>query len=190
MKATFLLIFLTLFTFTVMSEAQERLYITVNGATHSIALCDTEAAKELKSRVNAANVAVTMNDYGGFEKVGELPWSLPTANRQISTVAGDVMLYQGNNIVIFYGTNSWSYTPLGKIEDMTSEEIRAFLAGNQIEAILSADKQSGVSVAENECNENLTVYTLQGVKINMSGKTLSDLPVGLYIINGKKQLIK
>ncbi|MDE6006111.1 MAG: hypothetical protein K2G67_00960 [Muribaculaceae bacterium] len=65
-----------------------------------------------------------MNDYGGFEKVGELPWSLPTSNSQISTVPGDVMLYLGNNIVILYGTNSWWYTRLGKIEGMTADEIR------------------------------------------------------------------
>ncbi|MDE7410326.1 MAG: hypothetical protein K2N09_09950 [Muribaculaceae bacterium] len=188
MKAISLLIFLTLVT--IMSEAQERLYITVNDVTHSIVLSDTEAAKELKKRVNAGNVTVTMNDYGGFEKVGELPWALPTSNRQISTVPGDVMLYQGNNIVIFYGTNSWSYTSLGKIEGMTSDEIRNFLAGSHIEATLSANFQSGVSDVKADHSENPAVSTLQGVKIDMRGRTPADLAAGVYILNGKKYLIK
>ena len=186
MKATFLLI--SLFLFTVMAAAQERIYITVNGATHCIVLSDNEASRELKNRVNSGNVTVTMNDYGGFEKVGELPWSLPTSNRQISTVPGDVMLYQGNNIVIFYGTNTWSYTSLGKIEGMTAEEIRGFLAGSHIEATLSANRLSGISEIEAESKEGQTVFTLQGIRIDMSGRTLSDLPEGLYIINGKQYI--
>ncbi|MDE6557021.1 MAG: hypothetical protein K2K55_08685 [Duncaniella sp.] len=173
-----------------MSEAQERLFITVNGATHTILLSDTDAARQLKKRVESGNVTVTMNDYGGFEKVGELPWSLPTADRQISTVPGDVMLYLGNNIVIFYGTNSWSYTPLGKIEGMTSGQIRDFLTGNYIEAILSADTQTGISIAEADSDERMTVYNLQGEKIDMTGRNLSELPGGLYIINGKKKIIE
>ena len=188
MKATFLLVFFTLIT--VMSEAQERLFITANGATHTILLSDTDAARQLKKRVESGNVTVTMNDYGGFEKVGELPWSLPTADRQISTVPGDVMLYLGNNIVIFYGTNSWSYTPLGKIEGMTSGQIRDFLTGNYIEAILSADTQTGISIAEADSDERMTVYNLQGEKIDMTGRNLSELPGGLYIINGKKKIIE
>ena len=184
------LLLMTLIISSIMAQAQDKIYITVNGVTRNIVLSDSEAAKQLKNRVNDGNITVKMNDYGGFEKVGELPWSLPTSNRQISTVPGDAMLYQGINIVIFYGTNSWSYTPLGKIEGMTSEEIRNFLAGSHIDAILSADIQSGISDVEVEPSEELSVYTLQGVKTDMRGRTLADLPSGLYIINGKKYLIK
>ena len=173
-----------------MVKAQNRISLTVNGRYMSITLADTEAARTLESLVGALPVTVRMNDYGGFEKVGELPWSLPTANRQISTVAGDVMLYQGNNIVIFYGTNSWSYTSLGKSDGATADEIRDFLAGRSIEATLSADAQSGISVAPTDKIDTQTVYNLQGTKIDMSGRTLSDLPRGLYIVNGEKRLIK
>ncbi|MDE7414408.1 MAG: hypothetical protein K2N05_11585 [Muribaculaceae bacterium] len=173
-----------------MAQAQDNIYITVNGVTRNIILSDSEAAKELKKRVSNGEFTVQMNDYGGFEKVGELPWSLPTSNSQISTVPGDVMLYLGNNIVIFYGTNSWSYTPLGKIENMTAEEIRHFLGSGHIEAILSADVPTGISDVITDRRGELSVYTPQGVKIDMRGCTLADLPTGLYIINGKKQLIK
>ena len=187
MKAIFLFLFSVLFA--VMAQAQERINVTVDGVTRTILLSDSEAAKELKNRLSDGNVTVKMNDYGGFEKVGELPWSLPTTNRQISTVPGDVMLYQGNNIVIFYGTNSWSYTPLGKIEGATADEIRDFLGEGQIDAILSVDIQSGVSEVNTDYNED-NVYSLQGTKIDMRGRTSADLPTGIYIINGKKQLIK
>ena len=186
MKQVLLLI--TLIIFSAMAQAQDKIYVTVNGVTRSVILSDSEAAKELRNRVNNGNITVKMNDYGGFEKVGELPWSLPSSNRQISTVPGDVMLYQGNNIVIFYGTNSWSYTPLGKIEGMTAEEIRDFLTDGHIEAILSANVQSGISDVEADRNEQQSVYTLQGVKIDMEGRTLADLPSGLYIINGEKTI--
>ena len=60
-----------------------------------------------------------MSDYAGFEKVGALGTSLPTNNSQTTTQAGDIVLYQGNQIVLFYGSNSWSYTRLGKIDDLT-----------------------------------------------------------------------
>ena len=173
-----------------MAQAQDKIYITVNGAVRGIILSDSEAAKELKNRLNDGNITVKMNDYGGFEKVGELPWTLPTSNRQITTVPGDVMLYLGNNIVIFYGTNSWSYTPLGKIEDTTSDELRSFLSGSNIEAILSSDFQTGISDVRTHCREDLTVYTVQGVKIDMEGLTLKELPSGIYIVNGKKHVIK
>lgn len=172
-----------------MIKAQNRISLTINGQSMCITLADTEAARTLESLVADSPVTVRMSDYGGFEKVGELPWALPTDNRQISTVAGDVMLYQGNNIVIFYGPNSWSYTPLGKIEGATADEIRDFLAGSTVEAILSTEAQSGISDVPTDRIET-SVYNLHGAKIDMSGRTLSDLPGGLYIINGEKRLIK
>ena len=59
-----------------------------------------------------------MSDYAGFEKVGALDFSLPADDVQTTTQSGDIVLYQGNQIVVFYGTNSWSYTKLGKIDDL------------------------------------------------------------------------
>lgn len=59
-----------------------------------------------------------MSDYAGFEKVGSLGQSLPTENSRITARSGDIVLYQGNQIVMFYGSNSWSYTRLGKIDDL------------------------------------------------------------------------
>lgn len=69
-----------------------------------------------------APVVIQMGDYSGFEKVGSLGSSLPASNSQTTTHAGDIVLYNGNQIVIFYGSNSWSYTRLGKIDDLTGWE--------------------------------------------------------------------
>ena len=66
-----------------------------------------------------APVVIQMSDYSGFEKVGPLGRSLPADNKQTTTQAGDIVLYNGNQIVIFYGSNSWSYTRLGKIDDLS-----------------------------------------------------------------------
>ena len=63
-----------------------------------------------------------MLESAGFEKVGDLGSDLPANNRQTMTQAGDIVLYQGNQIVIFYGSNSWSYTRLGRIDDLTGWE--------------------------------------------------------------------
>ena len=67
-------------------------------------------------------ITIRMSDYGGFEKVGDLGTELPTSNRQTTTQAGDIVLYQGNQIVIFYGSNSWSYTRLGHVDDLDGWE--------------------------------------------------------------------
>lgn len=127
---------------TFMANSQDMITLTANGRSKNITLAATEAARKLKSLVADGPVKVNMHDYGGFEKVGELPWRLPTDDRQMTTTAGEVMLYSGNNIVIFYGSNSWAYTPLGKIEDATSQEIRNFLAGNPIEVALTQPNAS------------------------------------------------
>ena len=67
-------------------------------------------------------VIIRMSDYAGFEKVGSLGARLPANNRQITTQSGDIVLYQGNQIVIFYGSNTWSYTHLAKIDDLAGWE--------------------------------------------------------------------
>ena len=170
--------------------SQNQLFLTVNGVSKAITLADTKAARQLGEKVKSGTVTLNFSDYGGFEKVGALPWSLPTENRPTTTTAGDIMLYQGNNMVIFYGSNSWSYTPLGRLEGMTAAEIKSFLAGSNITATITADDNSGINEIESDPNSAPSVYTLQGIKIDMTGRSIDDLPKGIYIINGKKEIIK
>lgn len=98
---------------------QNAFYVSVGGKTFSATLADNSGAQALKELLTVGDMTIQMSDYGGFEKVGSLGQSLPTENSQTTTQAGDIVLYQGDQIVIFYGSNSWSYTRLGKVDDLT-----------------------------------------------------------------------
>jgi len=95
-------------------SAQNKLNITVGNRTLSATMPDNDATHSLIRLLNDGPITINMSDYGGFEKVGALPQSLPASDTHITTVPGDIMLYQGRNMVIFYGLNSWSYTPPGQ----------------------------------------------------------------------------
>ena len=113
------------------STMPEHIKISVGGKTISIAIEDNNATMELVKVLRKAPVSYEANDYGGFEKVGNLGFSLPASDTQITTGPGDVILYSGNQVVLFYGTNSWSYTRIGKMEYGTLDELKAFLKAGQ-----------------------------------------------------------
>ena len=96
--------------------------ISINGKTFFATLEDNEAAKELYEIIKTDGLTVEMSDYSGFEKVGALGHTLTSNDKQTTTKAGDIVLYQSNQIVMFYGSNSWSYTRLGKIDDLSGWE--------------------------------------------------------------------
>ena len=105
-----------------------KMTVEVGGSQFTATLEDNEAVDALVQMMEENPVTIQMSDYAGFEKVGSLGaslplgTSLPTSNQQTTTQAGDIVLYQGNQIVIFYGSNSWSYTRLGRIDDLTGWE--------------------------------------------------------------------
>ena len=109
----------------------ETIKITVSGKTLPVRIEDNNATKELVKVLRKAPISYDANDYGGFEKVGDLGFSLPASDTRISTQPGDVILYSGNQIVLFYGTNSWSYTRIGKMEYSTLDELKVFLKAGQ-----------------------------------------------------------
>ena len=113
------------------STMPEHIKISVGGKTIPIAIEDNNATMELVKVLRKAPVSYEANDYGGFEKVGNLGFSLPASDTQITTGPGDVILYSGNQIVLFYGTNSWSYTRIGKMEYGTLDELKVFLKAGQ-----------------------------------------------------------
>lgn len=97
---------------------QEHFYVTVGQTTFTAVFADNSGAQALKELLADGPLTIEMDDYGGFEKVGSLGQSLPASNAQTTTQAGDIVLYQGNQIVVFYGSNSWRYTRLGAVEDL------------------------------------------------------------------------
>ncbi len=113
------------------STMVEKIYITIDEKTQSITLVENVATKALVKALQESSITYEASDYGNFEKVGALGKTLPTNNTQITTSPGDVILYNANQIVIFYGTNSWSYTRLGKIDILTGDNLKTFLKAGE-----------------------------------------------------------
>ena len=105
--------------------------ITVSGKTLPVKIEDNKATKALVAALREASITYEAYDYGGFEKVGPLGRTLPASDTQITTQAGDVILYNANQIVLFYGSNSWSYTRIGKILYATLDELKSFLKAGE-----------------------------------------------------------
>lgn len=166
-----------------MATAQNKIYLTANGETRSVTLADNSATSKLKELLTESDITVDMSDYGGWEKVGDLPQSLPTSNSQITAQPGDIMLYQGYQMVIFYGNNSWSYTRLGKVDN--SSDLKAWLGNDDVKVTLSLNYTSGI---ENIAMDN----DIDDKVFDMMGRPVNHRPLapGLYIINGKKTLVK
>ena len=103
-------------------NSETQMNVQVGGSEFTATLEENAAADALVEMMEQGPVTIQMSDYSGFEKVGALGRSLTTSNSQTTTHAGDIVLYNGNQIVIFYGSNSWSYTRLGHIDDLTGWE--------------------------------------------------------------------
>ena len=168
-----------------MAHSQNKINITIDGRSMSASLADNIATKALVEKLANGPVTITMSNYGGFEKVGALPWSLPCADTQITTKPGDIMLYNSNNIVIFYGNNSWAYTPLGVLETTVSSEISSFVGSGNKQVTISLDTSTGIVGVTVDTYTKDRVYSLNGTEV-----TNRPLFPGLYIINNKKVIVK
>lgn len=119
--------------------ANNQIRVTVGSSSFIVNLEDNETAKALKEMLTDEDLIISASNYGGFEKVCQLGKALPRNDKQITTEAGDVMLYSGNQIVFFYGANSWSYTRIGKVEASSIEELESMLSGSETEITLSIE---------------------------------------------------
>lgn len=97
------------------------------------------SAKALAEMTKQGPVTIQMNAYGGFEQVGPIGTTLPSNDTSIKTHAGDIMLYTSDQMVIFYGSNSWSYTRLGKITGKSPSELRDLLSGSSVTVTIMAE---------------------------------------------------
>lgn len=123
------------------SEAEENMtkemYIKIGQTVLTAVLEDNSSVKAL---VDLLPISLIMRDYGGFEKVGVLGETLPQNNERITTSFGDLILYQGNQFSIYYDTNTWSLTRLGKIEGVTQAELKNILGEGEVNVIISLTK--------------------------------------------------
>lgn len=115
------------------------MYIYINGNRLEAELAENSATQALVEILEERDIIYTARDYGGLEKVGDTGIDFPTQNERITTTVGDIMLYNGSQIVIFYGQNTWSYTRLGRIEGYTANSLRQLLGSGNKEVRLSLE---------------------------------------------------
>ena len=164
----------------------DKIYITINGQSQSVTLVENAATKALVEKLQQAPVTVTLNSSGGFEIWGALGFSLPTSEQQITAQPGDVILYNGSNICIFYGSNSWSYTRLGKIDGLSESELRSFLKAGENNISVT------LSLANATAMRSLTPDPSprgEGSIYSLNGQRMPNPSHGIYIKNGKKVIL-
>lgn len=121
--------------FSVNAFAGEKINIWVNNTEMTATLSDNSSAEAFVEMLKKAPVTVEMSDYGNFEKVGSLGTTLPRNDEYITTEPGDIILYLGNSITIYYDVNSWDFTRLGKIDNITQSELKQILGGENVMAV-------------------------------------------------------
>ena len=163
----------------------QKLYITIDGKTLSVELVDNAATQTLVTALQEGDITYEAHDYGGFEKVGALGRSLPTSDTQTTTQAGDVILYNGNQIVLFYGSNSWSYTRLGRMEYSSQAELESFLKAGQGNVTVKLSLSSGATAI----NSMRSTSAEEGAYYSLNGQRVEHPTKGLFIRNGKKVII-
>ena len=116
---------------------ENEIRVIVGKNSFVVRLEDNESAAALRELLKDGDKTIPASNYGGFEKVCRLGTTLPSNDVQTRTSAGDVMLYSSSQIVIFYDSNSWAYTRLGKVEGLTAKELEKILSGSETEITLS-----------------------------------------------------
>ena len=160
----------------------QKLYVTIGNETRSVTMEDNVGTQALVAALENADITYVAHDYSNFEKVGYIGQSFPTADHQLTTSAGDLVLYNGDNICIFYGSNSWSYTFIGHLDGMTADEVRQFVnaGGGDVSITLSLQPTpTGIEEHSNDNDGNGDEYTILGQKAPKNYK-------GIIIKNGKK----
>ena len=115
----------------------DQISLTLAGQTVAVEWESNPSVDALRDLLKDGPLTVELSRYGGFEQVGSLGRSLPRNDTQLTTAPGDIVLYSGSNMVIFYGTNSWAYTRLGHITDKSRSELEALLDAGDVTAVLS-----------------------------------------------------
>ena len=164
----------------------DKMYITIGGQTQSATLVDNEATRELVAALQNAPITITLND-NNFEIWGSLGRSLATNNEQMTAQPGDIVLYNGSNICIFYASNSWSYTRIGKIDGLSESELRTFLKAGESNISVTLSLSSGATAIRSLTSNSSSkgegnIYSLNGVRVSNPSK-------GIYIKNGKKVIL-
>jgi len=123
-----------------LAEANQ-MNITIGDTVLTATLVENSSAAALIDALSQDPITINMRDYGEMEKVGSLGMELPRNDEQITTEAGDIILYQGNALVIYYTPNSWNFTRLGKINDVSADELKEILGDGSVTVTLSMQQK-------------------------------------------------
>ena len=118
-------------------QEAEAMKMWIGETAVAVAWEDNDAVQAIRELVAEQPLTIDMSMYGGFEQVGSIGTDLPRNDVQTTTQAGDIVLYAGDQMVIFYGSNSWTYTRLGKVTDKTDEEMAELLSGGDVTITIS-----------------------------------------------------
>ena len=121
-----------------LTKGEGTMQMKINGIPVAVAWENNDAVAALRE-IAGDGLTIQMSMYGGFEQVGPIGQRLPSSDRQTGTSAGDIVLYSGDQLVVFYGSNSWAYTRLGRITDQTPEQLRDLLGSGDVTIILTMD---------------------------------------------------
>lgn len=154
-------------------------YISANGVTFSAVFAENSSAEAFRDLLSAGDVTVFSHDYGNFEKVGKLGTTLPQNDERITTIPGDVILYQGNQITVYYNINSWNFTRLGKIENASRDSLLDAFGESDVEITFSLVMPGTVSRFDLASGENGKAPT---VTLN-SGYEMPILGLGTYSLH-------
>jgi len=122
------------------------MYLQIGDRTLAVTLAENSATATLRELLSKNAITIDMRDFGGFEKVGSLGVTLPTSDERITTEPGDLTLFQGHQLVIFYAPNTWSYTRIGRIEDTTQDELIEILGPGNVTVTLSLSNDCAKSL--------------------------------------------
>ena len=124
-------------------ENDTMLRMKINDTAVAVNWEENESVEALKEQCRNAPLTIQMSMYGGFEQVGPIGQSLPRNDSRTTTRSGDIVLYSGNQIVVFYGSNTWSYTRLGHIIDQSEEELTELLGNGDVTMTFEMGKETG-----------------------------------------------
>ncbi len=114
-----------------------KMNIKIGDVVLTATLVENSSTAALKKALSEAPITINMSDYGNMEKVGSLGRDFPRNDESITTEAGDLILYQGSAFVIYYASNSWSFTRLGKIDNISASELKSTLGEGNVTVTLS-----------------------------------------------------
>lgn len=121
------------------AESEVKMKIQVGNTAFTATLAENSSVDALKELMTSGPLTLNMSDYAHMEKGADLGVTLPQNNEQMNAQAGDIILYQGRTLVIYYDTNSWSLTPIGKIDNVDAEHLRETLGTGDVTVTLSLE---------------------------------------------------